>query len=73
MSDDLQKQREDDYFVDHLVVRHPNGQSDKFPLPPEEGTALRLGRELDNDVVLVDPRASRYHAELRRTATGVEV
>jgi hypothetical protein len=23
---------------------------------------LRIGRELDNEVVLVDPRASRYHA-----------
>src|SRR5512145_884857 len=73
MSQDVEKQYEDDHFVDHVVVRHPNGQSEKFPLPTEEGTPVRIGRELDNDVVLVDPRASRYHAEMRRTATGIEI
>lgn len=73
MSEELEQKREDDYFVDHVVVRHPNGQSEKFPIPPDEGAILRIGRELDNDVILVDPRASRYHAELRRTESGMEV
>ncbi len=73
MSEELEKKREDDYFVDHVVVRHPNGQSEKFPIPPEEGATLRIGRELDNEVILVDPRASRYHAELRRTEGGMEI
>jgi hypothetical protein len=25
---------------------------------PKEGTILRIGRELDNEIILVDPRAS---------------
>ena len=73
MSQDVEKQYEDEHFVDHLVVRHPTGQSEKFPIPTDEGTSMRMGRELDNDVVLVDPRASRYHAEMRRTGTGLEI
>ncbi|MFI5912916.1 ATP-binding cassette domain-containing protein [Dactylosporangium sp. NPDC051541] len=31
---------------------------------------IRLGRGADNDIVLTDLRASRNHAELRRTQTG---
>lgn len=73
MSEDFEKQYEDDHFLDHVVVRHPNGQSEKFPIPADEGALLRIGRELDNDVVLVDPRSSRYHAEMRRTASGIEI
>jgi len=33
-----------------------------FPL---QRIVTRIGRELDNHVVLQDPRVSRYHAELR--------
>ncbi len=33
-------------------------------LDPEQGV-VRIGRALDNDVVLVDSRVSRYHAQLR--------
>lgn len=73
MSEDFEKQHEDDHFLDHVVVRHPNGQSEQFSVPSTEGALLRIGRELDNDVVLVDPRASRYHAEIRRSSTGVEI
>jgi len=73
MSQEFEKQHEDDHFLDHVVVRHPNGQSDKVTIPADEGVALRIGRELDNEVVLLDPRASRYHAEMRRTATGIEI
>ena len=36
----------------------------RIPLDPEQGV-VRLGRALDNDVVLADPRISRYHAQLR--------
>ncbi len=67
MSETPEKQ---DYFKDHLVVRHPEGPSEKFPLPDEEEAIVRVGRELDNDIVLTDGRASRYHAEIRRTAAG---
>ena len=73
MSETPEKQHEDTYFTDHLVVRHPSGQSEKFPLPDDEEKVLRIGRELDNDVVLVDPRASRYHAEVRRAAGPIEI
>lgn len=73
MAEAPEKLRQDDYFKDHLVIRHPNGQSEKFSLPDDEEKTIRIGRELDNDVVLVDPRASRYHAELRRTAGSVEI
>jgi TolB protein len=73
MSENLEKQYEDDHFLDHVVVRHPNGQSDKVAIPADEGAVLRIGRELDNEVVLIDPRASRYHAEMRRSASGIEI
>ena len=38
-----------------------------MPLP---ATVLRIGRADDNDVVLADLRASRRHAELRRSPGG---
>ncbi|HXU31453.1 MAG TPA: FHA domain-containing protein, partial [Thermoanaerobaculia bacterium] len=31
---------------------------------PLSGTRLRIGREVDNDIVLPDPSVSRQHAEL---------
>jgi len=62
-----------EYFKDHLVVRHPSGKSEKFPVSEAEGTIIRIGRELDNDIVLTDARASRYHSEIRRTAAGLQV
>lgn len=73
MAEAPEKLHQDDYFKDHLVIRHPNGQSEKYPLPDDEEKTIRVGRELDNDIVLVDPRASRYHAELRRMAGGLEI
>lgn len=51
---------------DHLIVRHPDGSVVKFPLPEEAGAVMRIGRELENEVSLVDPRVSRFHAEIRR-------
>lgn len=62
-----------DYFLDHLVVRQPDGQSEKYPLPDEENDVLKIGRELDNDIVLTDPRASRHHAEVRRAGNSLEI
>ena len=73
MAEAPEKLHQDEYFKDHLVIRHPNGQSEKFPLPDGEEKTIRVGRELDNDIVLVDPRASRYHAELRRMAGSLEI
>ena len=55
---------------DQIVVRHPNGQSEKLSAPEYGEAPLRIGRELDNDVVLTDPRSSRHHAEIRRAANG---
>ena len=62
-----------EYFKDHLVIRHADNPPDRFTLPSDENAVTRIGRELDNDVVLTDPRASRYHATIRRTADGLEV
>lgn len=63
---------EQSFFQDHIVVRHPDGRSEKVPLP-KEAAVLKLGRELDNDIVFTDPRASRYHAEIRRTGDSLEI
>ncbi len=62
-----------DNFQDQLVVHHPGGQTEEIPLSAEHGKVMRIGRELDNDVKLTDLRASRYHAELRRTANALEI
>jgi TolB protein len=59
--------------ADHLVVNHFDGREEKVPLPTSRATLIRVGRETDNDVVLSDPRASRYHAEIRLSETGIEV
>ena len=40
------------------------------PLP---GKTLRIGRALDNDIVISDPGASRHHAELRNVAGGYRI
>ena len=46
-----------EYFKDHLVVRHPDGKSEKTPVSDDEGAIVRVGRELDNDIVLTDARS----------------
>lgn len=63
----------DDRARDHLLVRHPEGKSDRFPLPEGEGEVVKVGRELDNNVILIDPKASRHHAELRRMGGVIEL
>lgn len=64
---------QDDQFQDHLIVKHSDGRSEKIPIPEGEDVVLKIGRELDNDVILVDPRASRYHAEIRRAGSVMEI
>ncbi len=59
--------------ADHLVVNHHDGREEKIPVPSSETTPIRVGRETDNDVVLSDPRASRYHAQVRRSEAGLEI
>jgi ABC-type multidrug transport system ATPase subunit len=46
------------------------GPSGIMPLPAR---VLKIGRAPDNQVVVPDLGVSRYHAELRRTATGYEI
>jgi len=61
------------HAADHLLINHHDGREEKIPLPPSGASPLRVGRAADNDVVLTDPRASRYHAQLRRTERGLEI
>lgn len=58
--------------TDYLVINHFDGREERVALPLSE-TPIRVGRETDNHVVLSDPRASRYHAQVRRSETGVEI
>jgi hypothetical protein len=60
------------HLPDNLVVNHFDGREERVSLPPSE-TPIRIGRETDNDVVLSDPRASRYHAQVRRGEEGLEI
>lgn len=64
---------QDNPFQDHLVIKHPDGRSEEYPLPDDQDNVIQIGRELDNDVVLVDPRASRHHAQIRRMASVLEI
>lgn len=64
---------QDDQYQDHLVVHHSDGRTEKVPIPKEDGSVVKIGRELDNDVVLVDPRSSRHHAEVRRAGSVLEI
>ncbi|HRV91434.1 MAG TPA: FHA domain-containing protein [Anaerolineae bacterium] len=73
MPEESSKSVQGDAAKDHFTVRHPEGKSEKFPLPEGEGTIIKVGRELDNDLVLTDPRSSRHHAEFRRTGNIWEV
>ncbi len=59
--------------TDNLVINHFDDRQEKVPIPLSEDEPIRVGRETDNDVVLSDPRASRYHAQLRRGEEGLEI
>lgn len=66
-------EQSEDFGKDHLLIRHPDGRSEKIPVPEGDDVVLRIGRELDNDVVLTDPRSSRHHAEIRRQGSVLEI
>ncbi len=53
----------------------PQGATATITVTPGEGSAyaIRIGRARDNDIVLDDNRASRYHAELIPRADGGEI
>ena len=80
---DSRDQAEDDQYFsdqeisaensDQLEIRHSDGRLEKIPIPEGDGVILRVGRELDNDVILTDPRSSRYHAEIRRAGSIMEI
>ena len=38
-----------------------------------DGEVLRIGRDAHNDVILDNPNVSRFHAELRKDADGIEL
>ena len=44
-----------------LAVRVPNKNVERFPVL---GGTIRLGRSLDNNVVLSDDRVSRHHGQI---------
>ena len=58
MSETPEKQ---EYFKDHLVVRHPDGKSDKFSVPDDEvidllGDRFRIDRLSELDVLAENER-----------------
>jgi Nif-specific regulatory protein len=53
----------------YLVVREPGQVS--YTLPLQEG--LRLGRHVQNDVVLEDHQVSRHHARFTRSGHGWQI
>ncbi len=69
----MSEQSSEEYFKDHLVVKHPDGEAEKVTLPEDGSAVFKVGRELDNDIVLTDPRASRHHAEIRQAGAVLEV
>ena len=58
---------------DYLLISHPDGRGERILVPITLTRPLRVGRETGNDIVLSDGRVSRYHAEIRRSARGLEI
>ncbi len=54
------------------VVSGPS-RGETLRLPGEVGGAITIGKTRQNDLALDDPSVSRRHAELRRTALGLEI
>jgi len=59
--------------ADHLVISHFDGREERLSLPAPGSAPIRIGRATDNDIVLSDPRASRYHAQVRPGQAGIEI
>ena len=55
------------WYVEYL---HRDGSVQTRMRVPESGTAFRIGRALDNDLVLDDPHCAAYHAQLEIDAHG---
>lgn len=53
------------FSIEPAQLRDPEGQVTQIP-----AKGLRIGRKPDNDLVLTDPKASRYHASINRTIAG---
>jgi DNA-binding NtrC family response regulator len=59
-------------MVHRLRVTVEAGADASAQVAADDG-ALAIGTSEDNALVLTDPSVSRYHLELRRTASGIEV
>jgi pSer/pThr/pTyr-binding forkhead associated (FHA) protein len=55
----------------HPVARLRQPEGGEFLLYP--GRTVRLGRSAENDVVLNDPKISRFHAALDWTGSGFAI
>lgn len=54
-----------------LQIKFADGREQIVPL--EDGQTIRLGRSIDNDIVLDDPAVSRSHATISASLRGVVV
>ncbi len=54
--------------MSYLIIRR---RADIIPrVYPLEGDQITIGRELSNDIILPEPKVSRYHIRLERVARG---
>ncbi|MBX3158944.1 MAG: sigma 54-dependent Fis family transcriptional regulator [Deltaproteobacteria bacterium] len=60
-------------MVHRLRVTVERGPDAGATCAPDDDAALAIGTSEDNALVLADPAVSRYHLELRRTASGVQL
>ncbi len=50
-----------------LVIRLPQGGQQTYAITKPE---IRIGRQLDNDIIVEDKRVSRYHAQIKFQSNG---
>ncbi|MQY31026.1 BTAD domain-containing putative transcriptional regulator [Nocardia aurantia] len=60
------------------VTERPRARRGRLRLPdgsivPIESGGLKIGRMTDNDLVLEDPKVSRYHAQIQTARTGLVI
>lgn len=60
-------------MVHRLRITVEDGPDAGTQCAPEDGASIAIGSSSDNTLVLGDPTVSRYHLELRRTASGVQI
>ena len=60
-------------MIHRLRVTVEDGPDRGIACAPDDGASLALGTSEDNALVLTDPTVSRYHLELRRTGSGVQL